>query len=195
MKKLFFLSLIGLLLCAVSVSAAPYTGSDIELLGKAYSDAEAIGGTFQSGGNEWYVEGNSVWTAWSNIWIEYTATLYDGTWNIGINAINHGNLGSSSSWYAEFKIGTDLNGIFSIPASDEEENAGYFAADIEGVQDVTVRFEWLNDQYKPPLDANIQINSVFFDNTATAPVPEPATLILLGSGLLSLVAIGKRKLK
>lgn len=39
------------------------------------------------------------------------------------------------------------------------------------------------------------LQNSFFQGSATSPVPEPATIILLGTGLLTLADIGRRKIK
>jgi hypothetical protein len=192
-KSLILLATVVFLFCTTpSAFATPYAGADIELLGNGYSDISEIRDTYISGDPNWFngTDG-AIWTAWSGEWVEYTTALTTGNWNIGLNVINHGNLGSG--WYSQFSVngaGTTLN----IVASDSEINYGYLNLDlVEGLY--TIRYTWLNDQFAPNqgLDANIQINSVFFDNTATAPVPEPATLVLLGSGLAGLAFYRRKK--
>lgn len=199
MKKTWILVIAVLMVAGVSTSvyALPYVGADIEFAGKNYSDISKLGTTVQSGGNEWYVEGDAIWTAWANQWVEYTANLTEGNWNIGLNVINHGNLGSG--WYSQFEVLNSANNTkIYIPASDTEVNHGFVNVNI-GIADAgdyTVRYTWKNDKYapnmNPPQDANIQINSAFFDNTETAPVPEPSTMLLLGAGLIG-VGVWRRK--
>ena len=170
-----------------------YSGSDITFAGKAYTD-------ISSG---WYTAGDAIWTANSGSWVEYTANLDLGNWNIGLNVINHGNLGSDSGWYPQFEVFNTLtNDTIFIPASDTEVNYGFINLDIFTAGDYSVKYTWLNDKYGPgyvpQLDANIQINSAFFDNTETVPIipsPEPATMLLLGTGLIGIAGFGRKKIK
>ncbi len=185
-KKLLAGFALGVFLLSLTslVGATPYTGSDIELLGNGYTSAS----------NRWSDVGDgAIYTAWANEWVEYETYLTAGNWNIGLNVINHGYLGSG--WYTQFRIDNTVGSTITIPASDTEVNNGFININLATDDDYTVRYTWINDSYDPPRDANIQINSVFFDDTSTAPVPEPSTILLMGIGLLGLVGYSRKRSK
>ena len=201
MKRAVFLLMSTFLILTISTTAwsLPYTGADITLKGTDFASISngVLGTTPVSGGNEWYAEGDSIWTAWSNQWVTYTTHLTAGKWNIGLNVINHGNIGTGD-WYTHFEIlnsSTLQTMTMTVLASDTEAFPGFIETDIETDGAYTVRYTWLNDKYAPDdgLDANIEITSVFFDDKGTAPVPEPATMMLFGIGLLGLAGVSRRK--
>lgn len=194
----FLLTLISGIFLALCVSttamATAYTSDDIMIAGSDYSAASKVGTTPRSGGHEWYVDGTSIWTAWASQWVEYEAYLVEGTWNIGLNAINHGNLGDGD-WYTAFTITSDFESTTEtliISASDDEEFYSYFTTQILEAGTYTIRYTWINDQYAPSLgyDANIEITSVFFDDLST---PEPATFLLTGIGLLAFARVSRKR--
>lgn len=199
MKKLTTGVATGILtLCLSSFAiATPYTGSDIEFYGDQFS---AIKSVDQVDVKDWSkLAGHSIYTAWANQWVEYSAYLDVGNWNIGLNVTNHGNL--DENWYTQFEVLNSLTDekIF-IAASDTEINSGWFNYESQVADDYIIRYTWKNDKWGGSSDtlkrdANIQIASAFFDNTATAPVPEPSTIILFGAGLAGLAGFSRRRKK
>ncbi len=175
MKKMLISVSVVLILLGVSHfgHADIYSGADIILNGDQYSDI--IYGEVNNPDNPggWYTaDSNGIRNGFGNQWIEYEAELSEGNWNVGLNVINSGNLGSDG-WYTHFEIHNSLtNEITAIPASDTEINYGFVNVAVNSAGIHTVRYIWQNDAYENPFDANIIIDSVFFDNTATPPLFE-----------------------
>ena len=94
----------------LNINAAPYLSADIVRDGDQYSDISMLAELpLKFEGPGWIIDPGVAWTAWAgNVnWIEYTAELNIGNWNIGLNAINHTidmGLGDDPEWYEQFEI-------------------------------------------------------------------------------------------
>jgi hypothetical protein len=203
MKRLLVPLCIVLLALGFSFSseAALYTGADIVFNGiERVKESDIHGG--------WFEEGTAIVTFWEHEWVHFRADLVPGNWNIGLNAINAGGWELPNGYTAfEIEISDgpppygppdsppyNYRGYFDIPASVSEIQHAFVNVDIATAGTYEYRFAWLNDSCCDGGDANIKIVSAFFDNTATRPVPEPATMFLLGTGLLGLAGF-RRKFK
>lgn len=163
-------------------SQACASQANIILDGSNYS---GISGIYEGSTNGWFVEEDSIFTKWdfepiggTGMWVEYEAYLTEGEWNIGLCAINWGDLGPDPEWYPYFELSVILtyendtlaDGIITVPASDTNLNSGYYNIEVPENGLYMVRFTWLNDKAEgtrsdgsPGLDANIKIARVFFD--------------------------------
>lgn len=196
-----------------SASAAPYTGADIELNGIEYSARSGV--PLLHG--DWCVEDGTAIAAregsFPGIWVQYKVTLTPGNWVFGVNVINSesADLGPDPEWFPSFHF--DVNAVpffvfgfidywwtgIAITASDSEEH--HWVSDgsgeyIDDACDVTVTLTWTDEgawnDIWDPIQARVRINSVFFDNLDTAPVPVPSTMLLLGSGFIGLVGFRRK---
>lgn len=157
--------------------ASPITSATIFQQGDDYS----------AKGGRWFEPGGGIIrTYWSRQWVEYTAFLTPGKWNIGLNVKNYGNL--ATNWYDSFTVRSSLNNdLLNITASQTEVFYDFTSFDITSSDLLTVRYTWLNDKWggrNDPLrrDANIQIESAFFNRV---PVVNSLLLFCLGAMLFA----------
>ena len=100
--------------------------------------------------------------------------------------------GGLCDWFEIARIdqpGVIGDGFYNFSQTSENFGwsiAGVLSLNFTGMIDVTVS-SWFGDFY---LDSS---ELVARGDNGTAPVPEPATLLLLGTGLLGLVGIGRKK--
>ena len=173
--------------------AMPITDATIIQRGNEYLQVSRLDGKDPKKVTGWMKRGDTIYSPWARHWAEYTAYLTKGVWNIGLNVINRGNL--DVNWYDTFKVRSRLTDtaliteeILKIDASDEQIHHSFSRVEIATAGKYTVQYKWLNDKWggsEDPLrrDANIQIDSVFFNR-----VPEPSSLALLSLGAIILIS-------
>ncbi len=166
-----FLLVIGLLTTPNPASAAPYVGADLVLDGSEFS---ALSGFHNPPDPGWNVDGSAIWTNTSDEWAEYEVELTAGLWQVGIEAINEGDLSPDPWWYPQYELTVSLSTLSTenlyVQASDNEVHHGFMEYYVPADGTYTARFTWLNDQAENPLpgggfeyDANIRIERVFLD--------------------------------
>ena len=203
-------TLIFLLFSAISVSAGPVTF----IAGTTGSfGAGSTGGTVGGGGTTLTVGGTTVtFTPGSlNVGLELPPGLSSST-------VNLGKLGATSSALSTFDGGTfTLNVTFTVPG-DVSPTPGVYNASVTGKINATASnaqvvwspttltfnsssigsFTLTLEPFTPidaPGNAPHDIRAVITYNTGPAQVPEPMTLMTLGSGLAGLATMLRRRNK
>lgn len=160
------------------------SGNDFVSISGYYDGPTQTGDPDDEGqeGCTWYPNGDAIFTAWDHggpanhyahcFWVLYLVDLDAGYWRVGLNAINNGPNLMDRQWYPWFEVLVELGGpsqpgldsaVVFVPASDEVIKQGFQWFHIREDGRYEVKYTWLNDHSEEGYDANIRIDSVFFD--------------------------------
>jgi hypothetical protein len=139
-----------------------------------------------------------------------TTTIPGSTWQWGTPPVNDPNLNPSAdlaphgiypTWYYEYHFAfDDPFGEGTWDTQDTHDPGTYskfgwredFLVDIAGIDPLLVNNVHF-DLYTLDGDGEIHKFAPFSHDAQAAPVPEPATLLLLGSGLMGFAGVGRKK--
>jgi hypothetical protein len=142
--------------------------------------------------SRWSTEEDITYKAWSKEWFECPSNLDANDYVNGLTMMNYGYFGSYLKWYPKVKLHHALNNGAITPASDFEANFGFTNLDISTAGEYTTTNNQLSDTYASHLDVNFHIERAFFDSTKPAPNTNPATMLLLGTGLIGIAGFGRK---
>jgi hypothetical protein len=132
----------------------------------SYTNATEKAVYFQMIGNSWFVDTNDDWDDDTNVAFDNIFGFYFST-NTGYD------------WYTDSTFNKDQSEHIIIGYSDDLKKA----------------LIYLDDQpYSLPADLDYNDMISAGDDLTPAPVPEPATMLLLGTGLIGLAGMSRKKM-
>ncbi|BBO72802.1 hypothetical protein DSCW_02190 [Desulfosarcina widdelii] len=114
-----------------------------------------------------YTDDTTIWTSFSNVFGFYYEVYTGGTYDTSIDY----------TWYTDVALNSDDVEHIGTVYNESDKSAYIYLDDQNGGGD-----QDFNDM------------TVFANDVAPAPVPEPATMLLLGTGLIGLAGISRKKM-
>jgi hypothetical protein len=120
----------------------------------------------------------------------------DNDWQISIDGSNYKNFSNIFGFYYEVDTtdqGSEINYTFYSDADLNTMDAGiqHIATEYDGFSNVKI---YLEDLLASNADWDWSDMTVMGNDLAPAPVPEPATMLLLGTGLIGLAGVSRKKM-
>ena len=120
----------------------------------------------------------------------------DNTWQVSVDDSTYQDFSNVFGFYYEIDTtdaDTDINYTFYSDANLNTDDAGiqHIAVEYNGISSINI---YLEDLLASNADWDWSDMTVMGDDLSPAPVPEPATMLLLGTGLIGLAGVSRKKL-